>query len=417
MECIPELFQHMNVDTMRTQNNNMFMSVETIFNQQRVIMKLHSGDFYTDSITDAEDSMHQIINKKLTSEETPHLLIPIKTGSCDFNLIYNNIIPQSQKLIFLKNWILARGMYLFSSAPQNEQAIFTKQMKEYKDKKFEFLKHVYKTSKRASKSYDIHYIVTPYLPNLVEWVRTHNNLNVGFDYQIAFQVAQVLSVFANHGIMHNNLVPENVFILDEESTVTYFNPFKMTAIDLKQLVYIGNYEFSFKGEQESKNIQLDKLCPTFGKCNRYTPNLDWFCFLISFVVLLETKMSTQLRNWVGGKYGEYPLQNYKTFNNPCICTDSRCDTCEIDKDFLLDFFSTPDEFLEKQKESQDFIQYEGKPKRVQVLANFNDLTTKISNSFTEFFFPTAKEITPKEIPKKKKTKQNWVDPSLFGEPE
>lgn len=409
MECIPELFQNMQT----FKDEGTVLNVLTEYNGNKVIMKLHHGDLYTDQALDVEDSMNRMIQSKLR-HETPHLLLPIKTGSCDFKLIYKQIPPE-KKLRFLRKWKLVRGMYLYSSAKSTEQSFLIKKIKEYKDRKEDFLSFVHDHSSRSQKDYDIYYSLYPYLPTLSEWVE-NQNLTDNFDFQIAFQVAQVLIVFAKHKIMHNSLTPDNIFILDEESTVEYNFPFKMHAIELKQLVFIGNYSLT----NTTRNIELDKLCSTFGKCAEYTPNLDWFTFLMSFIMLLESKQSTQLRNITEGKFGEN--RNFRAYNNPCICDTQKCDTCKIDKSFLVNEFSSPEEFLTKQKESQDFIHYHGKMKRSTIQENLSKIGSTVGGFFSNVLFGTTqtkeqKQEQRKETKPMRKKKETFIDPSLFGEPE
>ncbi len=400
-ECHPELFQNINVKTLDVQTTGLF--AETKYHDNICFLKLHNGPIRGDNSTDIEDDFYSIIETTL-KKETPHFLLATARGGCDYKFVID-MLSESQKYIFLKKWKLARGYYLYITAEERESQIYIKEIKKFKNKMFDFLEWVYLNSPRKAELYDINYFITPKLQNLVQFIK--KGLPNGFDLQIAIQVAQALSICAKHQIMHNNLLPQNIYISEEPGSIIsykFFTPNKKLiefTLETSFIAFIGNFEFGFFRQP---NERLNLLCSKMGRCNKYTINLDWFTFLSSFVNLLEENgISTQLRTYIGGQYGGVI---------PCIIEQ---DKCHIDYE-TLDLMVTPLEFVITQKEAMSSIS----KKPIESKSNF---TNSISNFFTSLFGnekPNEESIVhekpavhEKPVINKPRKKSAFVDPSLF----
>ncbi len=398
-ECNPQLFTNMNFDSIETNQDGFFAS--TILDKNKVFLKLHNGSTSHDNSTDIEDSIYTHVEKYLKFE-TPHLMGAIQKGSCDIDFVLNSISDQQH---FMTKWELVRGYYLFVTAPKSELDVYTKQMKTMKKNEMnmdkntmiKFLKWVFMNSPRSKYNYEINYFVTPSLPNLVSFMQNGNDLQIGFDLKIAIQVAQALSICDKYKIMHNNLLPQNIFIMHEpDAQISYEFSIGSSHYDfvLKTdfVILIGGYEYSF---YDKPNLQLDKLCKQIGKCNNFVANLDWFTFLSSFTLLLEHhNLPTQLRTFIGGKHGQYIDPS-----NPCIQKPGK-NKCVLDLDYL-DTMVSPLGFIIGQKETNPSVDYEGKIDKP-------GLVETISSSFSNFFnswFEVDASQTNKQQENKQENKQ------------
>lgn len=191
---------------------------------------------------------------------------------------------------------------------------------------------------------------------------------VEFSNDILLQLAYTLGVFERVRFMHNDLHSGNVFVEKLDRPVTYRIRLTPTNDVIEQsisyLVRIFDFDrsaldaTSFLRDDPATNVVENRLlsrkwCPANGDCNEYTPNRDWaqiifwiyqavrWPYLTDIVPVdilqRDIRSRSDVRADAQGKLS--------FFASSCVCVDSKCSTCTMDKDALRNRIQSPINYL------------------------------------------------------------------------
>jgi hypothetical protein len=165
---------------------------------------------------------------------------------------------------------------------------------------------------------------------------------------VLMQIAYVLAVFEEFGLMHNDLHPGNVLIdSHKEKVQVELGPSK--TISTKYVVRVFDFDHSSKQPGVASALQIDNhaltefFCPAYGECNTFVPKFDWFLLLRSLYGATHWKFHSALRELISkllshetmqipsrAKSANFNMTDVFAHNRPCLCRTRKCRTCELD---------------------------------------------------------------------------------------
>ncbi len=285
---------------------------------------------------------------------TPHIASGIVAGSCtDDVILFEGRLPQVKE-----RWMELRLKAIYDSSKDVQfNTMIKNQLKTHS--KPEVL-----TTFCEGMCNNIEFIVVEKLKQqtLHDYLEHKSLPEQGeFDFVILAQIAQVLLILQEDGIMHNDLHLNNVFIEEFDTPRDiYYNapasiipPGKNFAV-LRQCrfqVKIFDFDRGAIAHSGQRNNLLEYLCERVGECNQYTENFDWYTFISCFIEEMEVIRKVPYKDYFhmdanAFKRGVAVGKNaYK--GKPCVCmrvVDGECVECIPNRKVLRDMIS-PGKFL------------------------------------------------------------------------
>ena len=184
--------------------------------------------------------------------------------------------------------------------------------------------------------------------------------------EVLFQLAYLLVVFEDLGIMHNDLHQGNIFVgvLPKPRRLSFcVTSGRSLVLDITYFVRVFDFDRSVKKSTvyntlEVHNNDLKNFCIPFGQCDKFTKNFDWFTVLFALYGFIEHPL---LLNCMEKKYfqmesiqqtGQYSVSDLTNKNIlahqglPCVCREvynGSCDRCEP---WNLSSVKSPEQFLQ-----------------------------------------------------------------------
>jgi hypothetical protein len=332
---------------------------------QKVVVKFQfppTNDDNNNSF-EVERGLHMMVTNEMSSK-TSHLLIGLESD--------NIAITEFSKLPFNENETFQSA---WAKLVQKQPEIMNSSDEFHQMSAIELQKNI-RSNNKLLRLRQMQYFVVPQVTGFPLSEILQNNkysklLNdPDFSVHIAFQVAQVLCVFEEYKIRHNNLTLEHIFVevLNEPTTIIetfpvafqYQSQYRVTMTDFQ---YVGSEYF------QNRNLSQEK-CDSEGTCSTFVRFWDWYTFLTYFIGLLERKKAdtTLLRAFYGGhnspiKLNEYAVNvvNVKSdmdVGKACVCVESKtkknpagnvvvqCIRCKVDID-RLSLMKSPELFVQE----------------------------------------------------------------------
>jgi hypothetical protein len=198
---------------------------------------------------------------------------------------------------------------------------------------------------------------------------------------ILFQLFYTLQVFAEIGLVHNDLHGKNIYVAELDNYATNYYQVDGRVYRLTSMLQVRIFDFDRAAKlptafdsTEIINLKLDSdYCPHFGQCNALNANAE--LFLLAVTMFVANKTNPLLREFVLDIVPEDLLTRpYKTDDEAvivgktlahngrlCACRNASCLICTIIKDARImsyrDILAMPlfDQFLDKHVPSNAFV--------------------------------------------------------------
>jgi hypothetical protein len=181
---------------------------------------------------------------------------------------------------------------------------------------------------------------------------------IAFRDDVLFQVAYLLCVFEDFGVMHHDLHTANVFVEKlSHPQVMNIRIKKNNGVFRKLIRYkikVFDFDHAVKlktdlAPDEMLNTSLNRklLCHKYGECNEFTYNMDWFTFIhylfqygnnhdtTLFKIIKETLLKENMHPIGSLAWHGHPC-SYPVFGGPCT-------KFQLDETFIL---QTPFQYLQ-----------------------------------------------------------------------
>ncbi len=328
MNCVLSKLKNWKVIPSNGASESFFIS--GILEKDEVMVKFALRSPKDDNSLEIERNFYMYVTKHLV-ELTPHLLGGLFVGSCSietFSLLKNKIEVEKLK----EEWVTLADPEIdliqdkekenrtpkhknsydnynsdsefdssgSESESNSEQDDFQEHKKELIHKERSFIqasKIILSNPKKYTNLDKVYFVVTPKLKgvNLSKFIKDSENKNEisspNFALEIALQLAQVLTIFENKEIRHNDLHTENIFIevLAEPRLFTYIYPFEFKVLTKYKITIFDYDKLSFRSHGwVNKGLETDPLCKEIGECDEFVKNADWYMILTFLIGLLES---------------------------------------------------------------------------------------------------------------------------------
>ena len=165
---------------------------------------------------------------------------------------------------------------------------------------------------------------------------------------VLFQIAYLMLVFKDLGLMHNDLHLGNVFIksLGAEPRYLTFGLQQSLAVGRNIRFFVSVFDFDYGAKADTsycpkimENTKLNQdQCPKTGRCSNFRENADWYKFLFGMgggapvdghanpiiIEMLKSKLLQELDPTLKANSGK----RSGWYGQACLCTDEACRPCE-----------------------------------------------------------------------------------------
>ena len=327
----------------------------SLFLSQNVVVKFEfppNDEKNNNNSFEVEREIHMMVARELVSK-TSHLLAGLESGDIT--------ITEFSKLQMYQNEnVQLAWQNLVEKQPEIVHAFDDHQMS------IKELQTKIRSKNDLSRLRKMQYLVVPQLTGqytrLSELLQNNKYSKLfndpDFTLHVAFQVAQVLCVFDEYKMRHNNLTLDHIFVEVLTDATTLFETFPF-EFQYESQYRVKITDFSHVGSEYVQNRSLSQeKCDSEGTCTTFVKNWDWYTFLTNFIGFLERKKNDTalLREFYGGRNTPIKLIEYSDsainvksdmdVGKACICVESKtkknskgnvivqCIKCKVDIDRL-----------------------------------------------------------------------------------